>query len=78
VSGVLFQMAIEKAGSLDRTKVRDELSKLNVMTFWGPVKFGANGQINSLEPPVMQIQGGKTLVVHPPAIKQAEFKLGVK
>lgn len=78
VSGVLFQMAIEKAGSLDRNKVRDELAKMNVMTFWGPVTFGANGQINSLEPPVMQIQGGKTLVVHPAAIKQADFKLGVK
>ena len=59
VSGALFQMAIERAGSLDRDKVRDELAKMNEMTFWGPVKFGANGQINSLEPPVFQIHGGK-------------------
>lgn len=78
VSGVLFQMAIEKAGSLDRNKVRDELAKLNVMTFWGPVKFGPTGQINSLEPPVLQVQGGKTIVVYPPSIKQADFKLSVK
>ena len=70
-------MAIEKAGSLDRVKVRDELARMNVMTFWGPVKFGPNGQINSLVPPVFQIQGGKTVVVHPAAIKQGEFKLGV-
>lgn len=78
VSGVLFQMAIEKAGSLDRNKVRDELARLNVMTFWGPVRFGPTGQINSLEPPVLQVQNGKTIVVYPPSIKQADFKLSVK
>ncbi len=77
VCGALFQMAIEKAGSLDRDKVRDELAKMDVVTFWGPVKFGANGQINSLEPPVFQIQGGKPIVLFPDAIKQGEFKLGM-
>ena len=71
-------MAIEKAGSLDRKKVRDELAGMNVQTFYGPVKFGPNGQINSLEPPVFQIQNGQPVVVYPPAIKQGEFKLGVK
>lgn len=78
VSGALFQIAIEKAGSIDRNKVRDQLANMDVMTFWGPVKFGPTGQITSLEPPVFQIQGGKTVVVHPPAIKQGEFRLGVK
>lgn len=78
VSGALFQIAIEKAGSLDRDKVRDELAKMDVVTFWGPVRFGSTGQINSLEPPVFQIQGAKAVVVHPPAIKQGELKLGVK
>ena len=77
VCGALFQMAIEKAGSLDRDKVRDELAKMDVVTFWGPVKFGANGQINSLEPPVFQIQGGKPILLSPEAIKQGDFKLGV-
>jgi branched-chain amino acid transport system substrate-binding protein len=77
VSGALFQIAIERAGSLDRDKVRDELAKMDVMTFWGPVKFGANGQINSLEPPVFQIQNKKPVVLAPAIIKQGEFKLGV-
>lgn len=75
--GALFQLAIEKAGSLDREKVRDELTKMDVVTFFGPVKFGANGQINSLEPPVFQIQNAKPVVLFPDAIKQGEFKLGV-
>jgi branched-chain amino acid transport system substrate-binding protein len=78
VSGVLFQIAIERAGTLDRVKVRDQLASMDVMTFWGPVKFGPTGQITSLEPPVFQIQGGKTVVVHPASIKQGEFRLGVK
>ncbi|MHB0768450.1 amino acid ABC transporter substrate-binding protein [Bradyrhizobium sp. 5.13L] len=75
--GALFQMAIEKAGSLDRDKVRDELAKLDVVTFFGPVKFGANGQINSLDPPVFQLQGGKPVVLFPQAIKQGDLKIGV-
>lgn len=77
VSGALFQMAIEKAGSLDHDKVRDALASMDVVTFWGPVKFGSNGQINSLEPPVFQIQGGKPVVLFPDAIKQGDLKLGV-
>ena len=77
VAGALFQMAIEKAGSLDKDKVRDELAKMDVMTFFGPVKFGPTGQINSLEPPVFQLQGGKPVVLSPALIKQGEFKLGV-
>jgi len=50
---------------------------MDVVTFWGPVKFGANGQINSLEPPVFQIQGAKPIVLFPQAIKQGDLKLGV-
>jgi branched-chain amino acid transport system substrate-binding protein len=75
--GALFQMAIERAGSLDRDKIRDELANLDVLTFFGPVKFGPNGQINSLEPPVFQVQGAKPVVLSPQAIKQGELKLGV-
>ena len=40
--------------------------------------LGPTGQINSLEPPVFQIQGGKPVVIHPAAIKQGELKLGVQ
>lgn len=77
-AGAILQMAIERAGSLDRKKVREELSKINDMTFWGPVKFGPTGQITSLEPPVIQIQGGKHVAIYPASIKQGELLLGVK
>lgn len=78
VSGALFQLAIEKANSLDHDKVRDALANMDTVTFWGPVKFGANGQINSLEPPVFQIQNAKAVVLFPDAIKQGDLKLGVE
>lgn len=78
VTGALFQMAIERAGTLDPAAVRDELEKMDVMTFWGPVRFGDDGQITSLEPPVFQIQNGKHVVVFPEAIAQGEFQLGVE
>ncbi len=78
VAGALFQLAIEKAGSLDRKKVRDTLASMNVMTFWGPVIFGPTGQIISLKPPVFQIQNGTQVVIYPPEIAQAQLRVGVK
>ena len=76
-AGCILQIAIKKAGSLDGTAVRDALASLNVKTFWGPVHFGPSGQIDSLTPPVFQIQGGKTLVLLPGEIAQGEIKFGV-
>ncbi len=75
-AGAVLQLAIEKAGSIDPAKVRDALASLDVTTFYGQVKFGSTGQITSLEPPVFQIQGGKTMVIYPDVIKQADFKFG--
>ncbi len=77
-AGAIFQLAIEKAGTIDPQKVRDALASLDVVTFYGPVKFGETGQISSLEPPVFQIQGAKPIVLSPEQIKQGEFKLGVQ
>ena len=77
-AGAILQMAIEKAGTVERAKVRDALAAFDDVTFWGPVKFGPTGQIVSLEPPVFQIQKGKPTVIHPAVIKQGELQLGVK
>lgn len=76
--GVILQASIEKAGTIDPKKVRDAMASLDAKTFFGPVRFGSNGQINSLKPPVFQIQGGVQKVIYPAEIKQADFKVGVK
>jgi branched-chain amino acid transport system substrate-binding protein len=73
-AGAILQLAIEAAGTIEPKKVRDALAALDTETFYGRVKFGPTGQITSLEPPVFQIQGGSPVVIHPAAIKQADFK----
>ena len=73
-AGAILQLAIEQADSIDPKKVRDALAAMDVETFYGRIKFGPTGQITSLEPPVFQIIGGKPVVIHPAAIKQADFQ----
>jgi branched-chain amino acid transport system substrate-binding protein len=62
---VVYKDAFERAGSLDLEKVRDSLAKTDIMTFYGPVKFGPAGN-NPAKPMVLrQIQNGKYVVVAP-------------
>lgn len=72
--GAVIQLGMEKAGTADPKKVRDAIAAIDAETFYGHVKFGPIGQINSLQPPVFQIQGGKTVVIWPSAIKQGDLK----
>lgn len=74
LAGVVLQAAIEKAGSTDRKAVRDQLAKMNLPTFFGPVAFDANGMVNSYVPPVFQIQGGRSIVVYPASIATGSLK----
>ena len=61
-----FQKAVENAGSLDPAKVRDALASLDVMTFFGEIKFDNRG-VNVTKPMVVeQIQtDGKHHTVFP-------------
>jgi branched-chain amino acid transport system substrate-binding protein len=75
--GVLLQMAIERAGSIDRDKVRSALAAGKFATFFGPLSFSPEGYANSYIPPIIQLQAGKTVVLYPKEIKNADFKLGL-
>lgn len=55
--------AIEGANSLEPQKVRDALAKVKFDSLYGPVAFGANGQIN-LPQVVIQVQQGKVVEVY--------------
>jgi branched-chain amino acid transport system substrate-binding protein len=72
--GVILQMAIEKAGTLDRDKVRSVLANTEFKTFFAPVKFGSDGEANSYIPPIYQIQDKKVVVIYPDAIKQSDLQ----
>jgi branched-chain amino acid transport system substrate-binding protein len=57
--------AIRDAKSMDSTKVRDAIRKLNMsMTPFGPIKFDANGQ-NQHPVLITQVLGGQYKVVYP-------------
>ncbi len=67
-----LERAIENAGSLDPTKVRDALAKLDVTIFFGEVKFDSRG-INIFKPMVVeQIQNGVHHTVFPANVADAQ------
>ncbi len=71
---VALQKAIEKAGTIDKAKVRDALASLDIMTFYGPIKFGANGMNGTRVLPIIQVQNGKIVLVFPDSVKQGTLQ----
>jgi branched-chain amino acid transport system substrate-binding protein len=74
-AGVALQAAIEHAQSLDRDKVRNALASLDLGTFFGRIRFDAQGE--NVAPPgfspgvVVQIQYGHQRTVWPPQLASA-------
>ena len=64
----VWKAAFEKAQSLDQEKVRQALTKVDIPTFYGHVKFAADGSNPGKTIVMRQIQGGKYIVVAPPAV----------
>ena len=69
----VFKDAFERAGTLDKDKVRDALAATDLATFYGQIKFTEAGN-NMAKPMVLrQIQGGKYNVVAPTAYASHEL-----
>jgi branched-chain amino acid transport system substrate-binding protein len=66
VAGILMQLAIEKAGSLDQTKIRDALRSMDIETFFGKFKFDEKGKNIAHRMGIIQVQGGKQVLIDPP------------
>jgi branched-chain amino acid transport system substrate-binding protein len=68
---ITFKLAIEKAGVLTPAKVRDAIAALDVMTFYGQIKFDARG-VNIYKPmAIEQLQpDGKKYTVFPAAVAE--------
>jgi branched-chain amino acid transport system substrate-binding protein len=64
-AGLVLQLAIERAGSLETDKVRDELAKTDIVTFYGPVKFDETGKNIGKPMGAIQIQKGKIIPIAP-------------
>jgi branched-chain amino acid transport system substrate-binding protein len=64
-AGLALQYALQRAGTTDREAVRDALAKLDVVTFFGLIKFDSRG-MNVWKPMVVnQIQGGNLVTIYP-------------
>jgi branched-chain amino acid transport system substrate-binding protein len=58
---------------VDPVQVREELDRLSITTFFGPIEFGETGQNTALDPPIFQIQGGQIVVLAPDDIATGEL-----
>ena len=65
--------AIEKAGTLDTTKIRDTISAIDVMTVEGRIKFRPNGTVIDPCPAVVQWLGGVQKLVWPIEFRDTPF-----
>ncbi len=68
-AGVLLQLAIEAAGSIETEKVREALSKLDTETFFGPIAFDKDGRNIKGYGALIQIQNGFPQPVYPRNIR---------
>ena len=74
-TGVLYQDAVERAGSIDKKKVRDALAATNISTFYGPIKFSPNGMNQVRDLPIIQVQDKAIKVLGPADIKNGDLML---
>jgi len=68
---IAYGEAIKRAGGLDVERVRDALAELDIMTFFGPIRFNEQGMNVAKRMAVLQIQGGERRVVWPPEVAEA-------
>ncbi|MGB3460087.1 MAG: ABC transporter substrate-binding protein [Halobacteriota archaeon] len=72
--GVVYQLALEKASSLDREDVRDALVALDAMTFYGRIKFNEQGRVIYKPMVAVQVQKGKRVIVWPEHLATGSVK----
>ena len=64
-TALALHIAIEQAASLDTDAVREQLRNLDVVTFYGPINFDAEGRNAGKPMGAIQIQDSTILVVAP-------------
>ncbi len=67
----VWKDAFARANSLDQEKLRDALKATNLKTFYGGIKFAADGSNPGKDILLRQIQGGKYKVVWPAEVAAA-------
>jgi len=70
-AGLILQLAIEDAGTLDTEKVREALLNFDHQIFWGPTAWDETGANIAGASGVIQIQNGQVVSIYPKDIEQA-------
>ena len=65
-AGVIFQKAVEGAGSLDQDALEQALRKLDTTIFFGPVRYNELGINVAAQTGILQVQDGEVKLVWPP------------
>jgi branched-chain amino acid transport system substrate-binding protein len=74
----VYAAAIEEAGTTKHDAVRKVMSSMRFETFYGPIKFNADGQNEVPAPVLLQIQDGKFKVLAPDSVKTGSLAIGVQ
>jgi len=69
----VWKDALQRAQSLDTEKVREALTKTDMKTFYGGIKFAEDGSNPGKDIILRQIQGGKYKVVWPLDVAAAKL-----
>ncbi len=69
-AGVVLQLALQKANSLDADAVRAAMLSMEGTTFYGPYKFADNGVNTKATLNASQILGGAPKVIFPSEVRQ--------
>jgi len=72
---IVYADAIQRAGKLDKEAVREALTKTDLATFYGQIKFDETGKNIAKPMALYQIQNGKLVVVAPSKFAAAKAKL---
>ena len=73
-AGLALQLGVQRANSVEPRRVRAVLSDLEVVTFWGRLGWDAAGRNRAATVPVMQLQHGVPVVVHPRELAEARLR----
>jgi len=54
--------------------VREALASLDIVTFYGQIKFSDNGMNGSKELPIIQVQNGVPVPLYPDSVKKGNLR----
>lgn len=70
---IVIQNAIENSTSLTPEALRQAIAATDITTFYGPVKFRADGMNENRRLPIIQIQAGKPIILYPADMAQGSL-----